>query len=423
MSKKLFKTLLLLSVILMFVFVERSHSQEEGKVIIISPKVGKVIDRQERDTYHLFQGFIDFHSAIFHVMSDTTYEIHITYLEKGVQKTQIWRISKQEFLKNYKNTIDYFDSELGVTPEQWKSPMIQIETTNGHRFIGNLHSVSADSIVLINVETQRLIHQEATQLTTKVNLNDISGLSLPRKSTFFKSVAWGLLPGAIGAFIGFASGDDPSGWFSLTAVDKAAILGLAFGGIGVSIGGTIGALKGVDVDVPWEEKSEVERRSILSQLGIGQYHSRDVLRASPWVGVISPPHGKEVSAMGGRLRFYFTPRSGLELVYGRTGWFEYSNYEKKQLEYFSGGFFISFTRKRLINPFVAWGWGRNSTTTQYGNNEYEETNSRFSLNFYGGVEMPLTNWLSLEGRVGNILVLCEGGHLNFQLSLTFGPNL
>ena len=421
MSKKLFKTLLLLSVILMFVFLERSHSQEEGKVIIISPKVGEVIDRQERDTYHLFKTFIDFHSAIFYVMPDTTYEIHITYLEKGAQKTQIWRISKQEFIKNYKNTIDYFDPELGVTLIQWKSPMIQIETTNGHRFIGNLQSLSADSIVLINVEKQRLKPLEANKITTKVSLNDISGLSLPRKSTFFKSVAWGLLPGAIGAFIGLASGDDTSGWIRFTAGDKAAMLGLAFGGIGVSIGGSIGALKGVDVDVPWKEKSEVERRSIISQLGIGQYHSRHPIRGSIWAGGISPPHGKAVTFRGGRLRFYFTPRSGVELIYGRTGWFEYSNYEKKQLEYFSGGFFILFTRKRLINPFVAWGWGRNSTTTQYGNNEYEDKS--LSLNFYGGVEMPLTNWLSLEGRVGNILVWREGGHLNFQLSLTLGPNL
>lgn len=44
MFTKFFKILLLVGVILMFVFVERSHSQEEGKVIIVSPKVGEVID-------------------------------------------------------------------------------------------------------------------------------------------------------------------------------------------------------------------------------------------------------------------------------------------------------------------------------------------------------------------------------------------
>ena len=406
---KLPKNFIFLLLILLFAFVELSHSQEEGKVIvIISEKVGEVIDRQERDTYHLFQSFIDFHSAIFYMLPDTTYEIHITYIEKGAQKTQIMRISKQEFINNYINAIDYFDSELDVIREQYWSPMIRIKTTNGHRFIGNLLSVTTDSIVLINVETQRLIHQEATLLTTKVSINDISGLSLPRKSTFFRSVAWGLVPSAIGgAIIGLS--------------EFGGFLSVAFGLIGASIGGTIGVLKGVDVDVPWEEKSEVERRLILSQLGTGQYHSRHPIRGSIWAGGIYPPHGKAVAAMGGRLRFYFTPRSGLELVYGRTGWFEY-NYSEKKLEYFSGGFFISFTRKWLINPFVAWGWGVYSTTTRYG--IYPFTGP--SVNFYGGVEMPLTNWLSLEGRVGNIL-MGEGTHLrvplNFQLSLTFGPNL
>ncbi len=332
MSKKFFKTFLLLSVILLFVFVELSHSQEEGKVVIISEKVGEVIDRQERDTYRLFQSFIDFHSATFYMLPDTTYEIHITYIEKGAQKTQIMRISKPE-INNYINAIDYFDSELDVIREQYWSPTIQIETTNGHRFIGNLLSVTADSIVLINVETQRLIHQEATLLTTKVSINDISGLSLPRKSTFFRSVAWGLVPGAILFIIGGLARDDLS-----------VLLSGAFGLIGASIGGTIGALNGVDVDIPWEEKSEVERRSILSQLGTGQYHSRHPIRGSIWAGGIYPPHtmggalrvyftprsGLEaVAAMGGRLRVYFTPRSGLELVYGRTGWFEYTNMEKK----------------------------------------------------------------------------------------------
>ncbi len=69
---------------------------------------------------------------------------------------------------------------------------------------------------------------------------------------------------------------------------------------------------------------------------------------------------------------------------------------------------------------MAWGWGWcvYSTATRYG----IDTDTGPSVNFYGGVEMPLTNWLSLEGRIGNIWMV-EGAHLNFQLSLTLGPNL
>ncbi len=59
-----------------------------------------------------------------------------------------------------------------------------------------------------------------------------------------------LIGGAIGFVLGLASGDDPPGWFSFTAGEKAAIGAVAFGFIGAVIGSIAGAASPGD---RWEE--------------------------------------------------------------------------------------------------------------------------------------------------------------------------
>jgi hypothetical protein len=55
----------------------------------------------------------------------------------------------------------------------------------------------------------------------------------------------GLLTGTLtGAVIGFADGDDPPGWFSMTAGQKAAMGGVAFGSLGGLAGTVAGAMNG-----------------------------------------------------------------------------------------------------------------------------------------------------------------------------------
>lgn len=49
---------------------------------------------------------------------------------------------------------------------------------------------------------------------------------------------------ALGIMIGFGSGDDPKGWFSLTAEEKAAILGIGLGATGGLVGAITGAIIG-----------------------------------------------------------------------------------------------------------------------------------------------------------------------------------
>ena len=54
----------------------------------------------------------------------------------------------------------------------------------------------------------------------------------------------GLVGAGTGVILGFASGDDPQGWFALwshTAKEKARINGIGFGALGLIIGAVVGA--------------------------------------------------------------------------------------------------------------------------------------------------------------------------------------
>lgn len=63
----------------------------------------------------------------------------------------------------------------------------------------------------------------------------------PRGRSALRGFGIGLLTGAvIGGIIGFADGDDPAGWFSFTAEEKALLFGGALGVAGGTLGGVIG---------------------------------------------------------------------------------------------------------------------------------------------------------------------------------------
>lgn len=452
MFSKLFVMMLLASVVLMLVSLELAQAHEEGQVIVISPKVGEVIDREERDTYQLFQSFPSFQRAQFLKLSDGSYAIHITYLDGKASRTQVWRISRHELVENYQKVVDRprltsasgrWDellknhpqamdrsrSRFSMSRRELSSPIVDIETTNGHRLRVVLQGFSGDSIALSGaVETHGTLLQQAVRGESKMNLNDVSRLSLPRKSSFGKGMAWGLIPIGLGTAAGALCSDEGS-WLCPSPRSIVMALGVFSGFIVASIGGSIGAMKGVDVDIPWEGRSRAEKQTILSQLETGIYRPRKFLKFSPWVGSISSEQNKAAAVLGGRLRHYLTPRSGLELIYGRTGWFpsgfEYgapsgSETERSKLSLFSGGCFICLTRNWPVNPFVAWSWGLTSRTSKRW--EWEDTQKGISINIHVGAEVPLNHWLSLEGRFGNILALDQGDYDCFQLALNIGPN-
>jgi hypothetical protein len=100
-----------------------------------------------------------------------------------------------------------------------------------------------------------------------VDIADIKTITIVKKSKVGKGAGFGFLGGAsLGVVIGLASGDDPPGFMSYTAGDKAAFLGIAFGLIGMILGAAEGASAGADQKIQIEGKSDSEIKEILEDL-------------------------------------------------------------------------------------------------------------------------------------------------------------
>jgi hypothetical protein len=81
--------------------------EEQGEIIIISERVGKEIDQQEREKFKLFEGINGFQSAVYIKLPDGRYFLKITYLDDETGELKISRIPQSE--ASIKNRGDYID--------------------------------------------------------------------------------------------------------------------------------------------------------------------------------------------------------------------------------------------------------------------------------------------------------------------------
>ena len=121
---------------------------------------------------------------------------------------------------------------------------------------------------LLAVKENRLIIMDSASLSgITLYIDELRVIRVVRKSKFFQGLGCGLLTGGTGgALLGFLSGDDPPGWFSMTAGQKALFGGLAFGILGAPIGGIWGAIKGIDESIVLEGRLDEEMILILKKM-------------------------------------------------------------------------------------------------------------------------------------------------------------
>lgn len=106
--------------------------------------------------------------------------------------------------------------------------------------------VRGDVVILNQADGTVLVRNHDTAELLDLPLASITKLhvSLGHRSTgagALRGAGIGLLiGGGAGAVVGFASGDDPPGWFSMTAQEKALLLGIGLGGLGAVVGGLVG---------------------------------------------------------------------------------------------------------------------------------------------------------------------------------------
>jgi hypothetical protein len=89
--------------------VPLAAQQKEGEIIIISERVCKEIDQQERENFKLFQGINGFQYAVFIKFPDNRFILKIIYKNDQTGKLKIDHIEQSiESINNIRYCIDYF---------------------------------------------------------------------------------------------------------------------------------------------------------------------------------------------------------------------------------------------------------------------------------------------------------------------------
>jgi len=128
-------------------------------------------------------------------------------------------------------------STLAQAPELARGSRVQV-TAPAHgaeRVVGTVLSLHSDTLVLA-----------VAGITDSIRLpwSGLTEVQVSRGQQ--RQVGGGLVMGGaagagLGIVLGYAAGDDPPGWFALSAGNKAAIGGVFLGMLGAGIGGLMGA--------------------------------------------------------------------------------------------------------------------------------------------------------------------------------------
>jgi hypothetical protein len=114
MSHKLALQMMLCIIIIVSVLDQLFAQDREGEVIIISQRVGEMIDRGERNYYQLFPDIEGFQSAIFTHLPNNTYELKITYHRDNAVRMRFLKLSESE-IKEIRKSIDHFEEiQIGI---------------------------------------------------------------------------------------------------------------------------------------------------------------------------------------------------------------------------------------------------------------------------------------------------------------------
>ena len=144
MARKCLFSILLLICAFFATIVPLSAQEEEGEIIVISERVGKEIDPEERDKFKLFQEIKGFQSAVYIKLPDGRYFLKITYLDEKTGEIKISRTQQSE--ASIKNRRDYIDSfeEIQAEEHQYQN-LFQPQTVNSDSGEIQARKVDADS--------------------------------------------------------------------------------------------------------------------------------------------------------------------------------------------------------------------------------------------------------------------------------------
>jgi hypothetical protein len=126
-------------------------------------------------------------------------------------------------------------------PQKPRILSAKITTLSGQITKGYFYAMT-NSTLLISMQKEQLRwYDTANKEMQRFEYNDLGKAEIYKKGKVGRSVLTGLLiGGAIGAIIGYASGDDTNSFIAFTAGEKAFGLGVGVGGLGAITGLILG---------------------------------------------------------------------------------------------------------------------------------------------------------------------------------------
>ncbi len=123
---------------------------------------------------------------------------------------------------------------------------VEVQLHDGRALSGELYAVQ-DSTLLVYSEDGEVPAEFASGVPGRFRIETraVKRVVVLPKSAVLESMGVGaLVGGGVGAVIGLASGDDPSGsWFRMSAGEKALIAGAALGAGGIVVGLVVGIVR------------------------------------------------------------------------------------------------------------------------------------------------------------------------------------
>ncbi len=277
--------------------------------------------------------------------------------------------------------------------------------------------------------------QNGTVVTYPVD--SLSAVYLVRHGSLKRPAISAAVAGFAGALIGFMQGDDPPGWFSMTAEQKATLLGVGAATLAFETVGIYELTRATDVRVPLAYRSLPEKRAILTRVTSGTYRPPRPVESVVLVRLLKLSDEGMTPGVEIRLQSpVFKPTSGLGIVVCKTRWSPIGRYgvsytydsnvgkEKYRISYSGPYFFLSGHRDRQLIPWLSIGacfgtyhhwvyWRYHSLDPETGVEQiwidtHESTDSFFALDYQAGVSLPLRPWLLANVSVGLMLGIPTG---------------
>lgn len=268
----------------LFTMSNKLVAQDDDNVVILSPRVGAVIDAKERERFQLFEGIPGFASAIIHQTAKGTYYADILFTSpdgrEGHMTLRYPETEGESYLSKLAERIDHFEDlaagryQIGEKPVRLRVGRLRIVAEREELIPASAPTCVDETIseldlntpiTLILKDSRRVsgrlgfIDTEQSLITierddqvrvasSKYSLTEISGIEYTEKKLRWGPMVGGLLLGAtaggvVGFLIGWASDRSSNNNFGpnlrpeLEGLGAGAVVG---GGVGLITGTFIG---------------------------------------------------------------------------------------------------------------------------------------------------------------------------------------